>query len=388
MDYQTRVDEIYAAYKKEFQEVREFIFAHPELGNEEFVSSAYLVEKMRGYGFAVTYPYGGLATAFRAELKNGEGAKVAFLAEYDALPGYGEHGDENAHACGHNWISASTLGACVVLSKLQDLFQGSIVLIGTPAEETVGGKCDLVNHGAFDDIDAAIQIHLGSENAIDVISLAMDSIEFNFTGVAAHAAGAPWQGINALDAVLLTYAGINCLRQQMKPDARVHGIITNGGKACNTIPDRASCQFYIRAGTREYLTELTEKVVNCAKGAAVMTGAQLEYHNFENSYDDLVYHPVLRSILKRNLEALGVTGFVPGNRETAGSTDVGNVSHRCPTVYCEIDVEADEPAFAHDVKFLKYVHGPISDHTLEVAVKGMVYTALEVLRDPDILKPQ
>lgn len=386
MDLKARVASLTEEMAAEFQAVREFIFEHPELGDREYVSSQYLVDKMTQYGFEVTYPYCGLETAFRAELKNGEGAKVCFMAEYDALPGYGPEGDQNAHACGHNWIAASTLGAAVVLSKMADAFSGSVVLIGTPAEETTGGKCVLVDRGAFDDIDAAFQMHLGAENAIDIISLAMDSVEFNFFGKAAHAAGAPEQGINALDAVQLTFAGINALRQHMRQDARVHGIVTKGGTAVNTVPDRASCQFYIRAGTRAYVEELTEKIINCARGATLMTGARLEYRFFENSYDDLIYHPALKQLLKENLEALGVKHFQPANPQAAGSTDVGNVSHRCPTVYCEIDIEASQPAFAHDTEFLKYVHGPISDHTLNIAIQAMAYTALQVLLDPRIVK--
>lgn len=369
-----------------FQEVRDYIYDHPELGNREFISSQYLVEKMRALGFEVTYPYGGLETAFRAEFKNGDGPKVCFMAEYDALPGYGENGEENAHACGHNWIAASTLGAAVSLAEMKDVFSGTVVLIGTPAEETTGGKCDLVNHGCFDDIDAAMQMHLGSDNAIDIISLAMDSVEFNFFGKAAHAAGAPDQGINALDAVQLTFAGINALRQHIKSDARVHGIVTKGGTAVNTVPDRASCQFYIRAKTRAYVEELTEKIINCAKGACLMTGATLEHHFFENSYDDLVYHANLKKMLRANLEDLGITKFRPASLEASGSTDVGNVSHRCPTAYCEIDVEADEPAFAHDIKFLNYVHGSKADKTLNIATKAMAYTALQIFLNPEVLK--
>lgn len=386
MDNKERLYGIADQMATEFQEVRDFIYDHPELGDKEFISSQYLVDKMKDYGFEVTYPYCGMPTAFRAELKNGEGAKVCFMAEYDALPGYGENGDENAHACGHNWIAASTLGAAVVLSKMKDVFHGSVVLIGTPAEETTGGKCELVQKGAFDDIDAALQMHLGAENAMDIKSLAMDSVEFNFFGKAAHAAGAPEQGINALDAVQLTFAGINALRQHMRQDARVHGNVTRAGTAINTVPDRCQCRFYVRAGDRAYLEELTEKIINCARGASLMTGARMEYRFFENSYDDCVFHEVLKETFRANLKELGLTDFKPTNPQSAGSTDVGNVSHRCPTAYCEIDVEASEPAFAHDQNFLKYVHGPVADKTLMIAVKGMAYTALQVLINPDIVK--
>ena len=369
-----------------FVEVREFIYDHAELGNQEFVSSQYLVDQMKKLGFTVTYPYCDLATAFRAELVLGEGPKVCFMAEYDALPGYGPAKDQVRHACGHNWIAASTLGAAAVLASLKDTLSGTVVLIGTPAEETMGGKCDLVNRGGFDDIDACFQMHLGAENNIEVTSLAMDSVQFDFTGKAAHAAAYPEQGINALDAVMLTFAGINALRQHMKPDARVHGIVTKGGTACNVVPDQGQCQFYIRAAKRAYLEELTEKIINCAKGAALMTGCELEYHFFENSYDDLVYHEGLRQLLRESLESLGVTHFIKPEGNATGSTDVGNVSHRCPTVYCELDTGAFPKVYAHHESFLDYVHTSRADHSLLVAVQAMALAAASVMPDPSILQ--
>ena len=150
----------------------------------------------------------------------------------------------------------------------------------------------------------------------------------------------------ALDAVNLMFAGINAMRQQTRNDARVAGIITSGGAACNIIPDYAACQFYIRAKDRAYLEELTQKVINCAKGAELMTGAKLEYFNFENSYDDLVYHDGLRALMRKNLNDLGVTDFVDRDEEASGSSDIGNVSHVCPTVYCELDTGARPKVFA------------------------------------------
>lgn len=370
--------------KNEIENISEFIFEHAELGNEEYVSSAYLVEKLKDYGFQVIYPYLDIPTAFRAEYKKGEGLKVAFLPEYDALPGYGENKNQTAHACGHNWIAATTLGAAISLATLNENFNGTIVVIGTPAEETVGGKCELVEKGAFSDIDAVIQMHLGAENNINVLTLAMDSIEFNFSGVAAHAACYPEKGVNALDAVNLMFAGVNALRQHMKSDARVAGIITEGGMACNVVPDKASCRYYIRSKERSYLRELTQKIINCAKGAALMTGAELEYHNFENSYDNLIYNESLRNLLKTNLEDLGVSNFVD-DFEASGSSDIGNVSQVCPTVYCEIDTEAYPKVFAHHETFLDYVHGENARTTLDIATKAMAYTALQIFLDPQLL---
>ena len=370
--------------KNEIENISEFVFEHAELGNEEYISSAYLVQKLKEYGFQVTYPYLDIPTAFRAEYKKGDGLKIAFLPEYDALPGYGETKDKNAHACGHNWIAATTLGAAIGLATLDENFNGTIVVIGTTAEETVGGKCELVDKGAFSDIDAVIQMHLGAENNINVLTLAMDSIEFNFFGVASHAAAYPEKGVNALDAVNLMFAGVNALRQHMKADARVAGIITEGGMACNIVPDKASCRYYIRSKERTYLKELTQKIINCARGAALMTGAELEYHNFENSYDNLIYNESLRNLLKTNLKDLGVSNFVD-DFEASGSSDIGNVSQVCPTVYCEIDTEAYPKVFAHHETFLDYVHGENARTTLDIATKAMAYTALQIFLDPQLL---
>lgn len=371
--------------KNEIENISEFVFEHAELGNEEYISSAYLVQKLKEYGFQVTYPYLDIPTAFRAEYKKGDGLKIAFLPEYDALPGYGETKDKNAHACGHNWIAATTLGAAIGLATLDENFNGTIVVIGTPAEETVGGKCELVDKGAFSDIDAVIQMHLGAENNINVLTLAMDSIEFNFFGVASHAAAYPEKGVNALDAVNLMFAGVNALRQHMKADARVAGIITEGGMACNIVPDKASCRYYIRSKERTYLKELTQKIINCARGAALMTGAELEYHNFENSYDNLIYNESLRNLLKTNLEDLGVSNFVD-DFEASGSSDIGNISQVCPTVYCEIDTGAYPKVFAHHETFLDYVHEENARTTLDIATKAMAYTALQIFLDPQLLE--
>ncbi|MDY2957503.1 M20 family metallopeptidase [Floccifex sp.] len=364
--------------KKEIENISEYIFNHPELGNEEFQSSQYLVDVLKSHGFDVEYPYCDIPTSFRAEFKKGEGRKVAFLAEYDALPGYGPNKDEVAHACGHNWIAASCLGAAITLSKLENI-SGTIVVIGTPAEETTGGKCELVMKHAFDDIDAAIQMHLGAENNINVVTLAMDSIEFTFKGKASHAAAYPELGVNALDAVQLTFAGINALRQHMKADARVAGIITDGGMACNIVPDHASCQFYIRAAQREYVQILTEKIINCAKGACLMTGCEMDYRFFENSFDDLVYNEELRTDLKKSLNELGICSFVEDDSQASGSSDIGNVSHVCPTVYCELDTQANPKVYAHNEDFLEYVHGTNAEETLHIACKAMATTALHVL---------
>ncbi|MGL6107003.1 M20 family metallopeptidase [Romboutsia sp.] len=372
--------------KREFEEVSDFILNNPELGGKEYISSEYLTHKIKEYGFEITYPYLGIETAFRAELGDDEGPTICFLSEYDALPGYGQNNDEVAHACGHNWIAASTLGACVVLSKLKQHFKGKIVLMGTPAEETIGYKYDLVENGAFNDIDIAFQMHIESENNINCKSLAMDSIEFEFTGVASHAASHPHKGINALDSVNLMFAGVNALRQHVKSDVRIHGIITNGGQAANIVPEKAVCQYYIRATERKYLEEVTQKVINCAKGASLMTGAKLSYKNFENPFDNIINVKTLQDITKKNLQEVGIVDFLEGADGPTGSTDIGNVSQVCPTMYTELKLDVSPMVYVHDKEFLKYLDTPSAYDILHKSIKSMVTSSLEIYLDRELLK--
>ncbi|MBO3445650.1 M20 family metallopeptidase [Clostridium sp. CCUG 7971] len=371
--------------KEEFEKVSDFIFNNPELGGEEYVSSKYLADKIKEYGFKVTMPYCDIDTAFRAELGDEGETTIAFLAEYDALPGYGEN-NEAGHACGHNWIAAGTLGASVVLSKLKKYFNGKVVLIGTPAEETIGYKCNLVNMGAFDDIDAVFQMHLEAYNNVNCKALAMDSLEFTFEGVAAHAASHPHMGVNALDAVNLTFAGINAIRQHVKSDVRIHGIISDGGQVPNIVPDKAACKFYIRALDRNYLNEITSKVINCAKGAELMTGAKLSYRNFENSFDNIVNHPKLQKIMKKNLERVGVIDFIEGGDGPTGSTDIGNVSQVCPTMYTELKLDINPMSYVHEKEFLHHVNSKEAYDKLHKSIKAMVGASLELYLDKELLK--
>lgn len=359
----------------EIMEVNEYLFNHPELGGEEYLSSQYLCDVLQKHDFQVQYPYGNLATAFRGEFVCGPGKKIAVLAEYDALPGY-EGG--NAHACGHNWISATCVGAVLALQKLASFLNGSLVVIGTPAEETTGGKIDLLKAHAFDDIDAVLQLHLSNENNINVATLAMDSIQFDFYGVAAHAAGAPHKGINALDAVQLMFAGVNALRGVIQDDARIAGIITAGGSACNIIVDHAACQFYIRAKERAYVNELSQRMIEIAQGASMMTRAKLKYHYFENSFDELKYDETLRTLLKTNLEDLGVHDFV--HNPNGGSSDIGNVSQVIPTVYCELDTLARPAVYAHQKEFLDHVHGDAAHETLYIGSAALAMTIYDLLK--------
>lgn len=353
MNLHEQINTITLQLKDEIYAISDYIFNNPELGDEEFISSKYLVDLLGKYGFKIEYPYLGMETAFRAELGNTAYPTIAFLPEYDALPGYGVQ-KKNAHACGHNWIAATTVGAALVLSKLGENFRGKIVVIGTPAEESVGRKVDMVKGGAFADIDAVFQMHLSVNTSLNATALAMDSYEFKFKGKASHAAAYPHEGVNALDAVNLTFAGINALRQHVKPDVRIHGIITQGGYAPNIVPDNSICRISVRASKRDYLNEVSEKVKNCARGAAIMTGTKLEISNFENSYDDLIVNSILKELAYKSFTEAGFKYF-SDEAENPGSTDIGNVSYAAPTMYGNIKI-GDGTVKVHEEDFLKHAN--------------------------------
>ncbi|MDO5424745.1 MAG: M20 family metallopeptidase [Eubacteriales bacterium] len=357
------------------------IFCHPELGDQEFYSSKFLTDEMKKLGFDVTFPYCGVPTAFRCEYGDDEGPKVAFLAEYDALPGYGPDHNQNGHACGHNWIAASTFQAAAALQKIKSHFKGKIVYIGTPAEETCGRKIDIAAKGGFDDIDAAFQIHLGSYNAVECVALACTDVTFTFHGRAAHASGRPEEGINALDACNLTFMGVNALRQHVTSDVRIHGIIKEGGLACNIVPDHCVMQYFVRAADKNYLETVVEKVVNCARGAALMTGAELEWERCPNTFYDYRSIPALQEKFRENMQAQGITDFVKEDIYHSGSTDIGNVSYSCPTAYGYLGTGEVSTAETHDAEYLEVVNSPYAYKLLHIGAKAMAATALDVFCD-------
>lgn len=270
----------------------------------------------------------------------------------------------------------------MTLAQFIDRKKVSIVVIGTPAEETVGRKCDLVKENCFHDLSAVFQMHLASRTCLEPKIQAMDSIEFEFFGKASHAAAAPEEGINALDGVLLLFQGINARRPYLGQAASIAGIITSGGSACNIVPDYAACRFYIRERTRKKVEELNQTIIEIAQGAALMCGAKMDYHYFENSYDELKNDQGLMEKMKNNLELLGIDELVQVDK-LGGSSDIGNVSQVVPTLYVELDIQADPICYAHEEAFLKYVHGKKARRTLLIAVQAMALTAYDFIKEKE-----
>jgi len=364
--------------KGQLCEMSDFICNNPELGDQEYKAAEKLTSFLAARGFDVEKGIVERPTAFRAVLDSGKpGPSIAFLCEYDALP-------EIGHGCGHNMIGTIGCGAAAGLAGVLDKTGGRIVVLGTPAEETSGAKVDMAERGIFDGIDAAMMLHPDDRTSESGSSLALDAIQFEFRGRASHAASAPHEGINALDAVLLTFNGINALRQHVTPDVRIHGIITEGGKAANVVPERAVAQFYVRAGQRSYLGEVTEKVKNVARGAALMTGASLEISNYETSYDNMNTNQSLSRAFNENLRLAGIADINPP-RSSFGSLDMGNVSYVVPAIHPCISI-SDLKLVGHTAEFR---NATLTDRAHDAIIKGacaLALTGYDVLTDMELLK--
>lgn len=361
-----------------FYHISQYIGKNPELGHEEFKAAKILTEELSNHRFEVKIGTSGLPTAFEAVFDSGiSGPSVGFMAEYDALPDIG-------HACGHHLIGTMAIAAAIGLSKVIHQCGGKIYVYGTPAEETSGGKVTMADSRVFDHLDIAMMAHPLHQFEKSGSSLAMDAIQFEFFGKPAHAAAAPHEGINALDAVIQTFNGINALRQHITPDARIHGIITEGGKAANIVPEYAVAQFYVRAEQRSYLNELVEKVKNCAKGAALTTGARLETSFYELSYDDLKTNETLSDAFTQNLIQLGVKENEIQEAGSGGSLDMGNVSHVVPSIHPYIKI-CNEPFACHTNEFREAAMSNQGFEGLMLGAKTMAHTALDVLTNPDLI---
>src|SRR5690625_3915539 len=282
--------------KEELWTISDQLYENPELGDEEYESMKLLVDYLGKHHFKVETGIVDRPSAFKAAFKSEEpGPRIAYLAEYDALPAVG-------HGCGHNVIGTMSVGAAVFLSKLVNEVGGSVVVLGTPAEETNGAKVPMSAAGVFDDIDVAMILHPGNISSESGDSLAMDAIQYEYSGKSSHAAASPEKGINALDSVIQLFNGINALREHLESDVRIHGIISEGGQAANVVPDHAVGQFYVRANKRADLNTVVEKVNNIAKGAALMTGATLDVSNYELSYDNMITNHALSNAFTNNLK--------------------------------------------------------------------------------------
>ncbi len=358
------------ALREELIELSLRIHAHPELAFQEEQASAWLADYLEGHGFRVVRGICDLPTAFRAE--RGEGApRVALLAEYDALAAIG-------HGCGHNIIATSSVAAGIASSVVVEETGGTIVVIGTPAEEIYGGKVLMARRGAFDELDAAMLCHPGSRNAVYAHALACAELQVEYFGKEAHASSRPEAGVNALDALIFAFNGIAALRQHIRGSARIHGIITDGGQAPNVVPGHAAGGFLVRAADEEYLEELKVRVIACLEAGALATGARMEYRWGEAQYAAMRTNSPLAEAYRSNLVAVGREVTDDESRRSMGSTDMGNVSALLPAIHPTIAIAPREVS-AHSPEFARWAASEDGHRGLLDAAKTLAMTAVDVL---------
>lgn len=377
--------EVVAAIEAEREhliELSRFIHRHPEIAMQEFAASQACAEFLAARGFAVDREIADLPTAFRASYGAG-GTVIAFLAEYDALPGLG-------HGCGHNLIAMAAISAAIGLRAALNggdcKCKGTVILFGTPAEEAVNGKAIMADAGVFAGIDAAMGAHPGtSKSTCPTVEgsgqvLALQGIRIAFHGQAAHAAADPYNGINALNALIETFNGINALRQHVKSDARIHGIITAGGEAPNVVPAFAAGEFLVRAATLTYLNELIAQVRRIAEGAALITGARLDFSFSEHATYDMIVNRTLARRIKHHLDELGLALPEAEPHPPSGSTDWGNASHVAPSVETHYPI-LDHVCTWHSPEVVAAADSPLGYANTIIVGKALALTGLDLLLD-------
>jgi amidohydrolase len=360
--------------KSKLVEMGRAIHNKPEIGGEEIFASDLLTGYLEEKGFKVWRGVGGLSTAFMASFGD-EGFHVGFCSEYDALPDIG-------HGCGHNLIGLAGVAAGVALAASLGDKPGRVSIIGTPNEEDKGGKVDLVRTGVFDDVDAAMMFHPGCSTNIHVESLACSDYQFIFHGRSAHASSEPWEGRNALDGVIQTFNAINALRQYLKDDVRVHGIISEGGMAPNVVPDRAVADFIIRARDSHYLGEVVEKVIACARGAALTTNTVLEICESGYPYDAMISNRVMGELFEKSLAEAGYEIDSP-HIEGRGSIDMGNVSRVTPAIHPVVAI-TDQWVPAHTREFAALCDTDEAYEVMLTVGEAMAITGLKIMEDQDL----
>lgn len=359
--------------KTSFEKVSKSLFENPELAFEEFKSQKVLCDLLEESGFNVTKGVGGLETSFEAVYSNGDGGKtVAFLAEYDALPGMG-------HACGHNIIGTSSVGAGIILKEVINKYniEGTVKVFGTPAEERVGGKITMIREGVFKDVDAALILHPCDASIPDDISFAQVNLKFDFGGKASHAAAYPWEGRSALSGVIALFNSVNSMRLHLKDYARVHGIITDGGSIHNIIPEKSTAIFNVRALSIEYLNEICDMLKNCAEGAAISTGTSVEVIQLDEIYKEIKNDSRLVNIVRENFEVLGEDYIERDLTQGIGSTDTGNLTHEIPAIQAYIKLK--ENTATHTEEFAVAAGGEEGKIALIKAVKVLAMCGVDVL---------
>lgn len=368
-----RVADLVDELAPELVELSHAIHAEPELAFEERFAASALAGAIERRGLEVERGAYGLDTAFAARAGT-SGPHVVVCLEYDALP-------EIGHACGHNVIAATGLGAGLALAAVARDAGGRVTILGTPAEERDGGKILMAERGAFRSADAAMMVHPAARDLVSPRMLAMVQVDVEARGQEAHAAGFPWRGRNALDAIVLGYTAVAALRQHVHPDERIHGIITHGGDAPNIVPKRAAARFNIRSTSEARLERLHQRVMACFEGGATASGCDLD-HRARRPYADLRTNGPLADAYQRHAAALGRPLLAADEAGAAvGSTDMGNVSKLLPSIHPMVGITTSDVAL-HTEEFARHAVGEHADRAIVDAAKALARTALDLWRDP------
>jgi amidohydrolase len=376
-DAKTRLAAAVEAARVEILDLSHRIHADPEPAFEEHHAAAWVAEALGRHGFAVEHPAGSLSTAVRAVRPGGRGGdrpRIGILAEYDALPGLG-------HGCGHNTMAASGVGAAIALAALVDELPGEIVFLGTPAEERGSGKQIMIDDGLFEGLDAALLYHPCDRSHVESYPLASEDVEVVYTGLQAHASSDPWRGRNALDALIVLFTSVGLWRQQLRPTARVHGIIQEGGTAANVIPDRTSAWFMIRSDTETEYEAMRDRFRELCEAAALATDTTVEV-TFTGRARTMRNNRVLAERFRANMAAYGIED--QGDDPNAGSTDMANVSWVCPTIHPDLAIAA-EGTPGHSILFRDAAATPRGDEVTLLAATLIAQTAFELFSDPELV---
>jgi amidohydrolase len=379
MDAKAAAQERFASSQQALIALSHRIHAHPELGFEEEKASEWLCESLADSGFAVEKGICELPTAFRATAGSGP-LHIGICAEYDSLPGIG-------HACGHNIIAASAVGAAVAAAKVADEVGLTITVVGTPAEEigNAGGKILLLERGGFDGLHAAMMVHPAPFDMLHSKIIAASMFEVHYTGKESHASAFPELGVNAADALTVAQIALGLLRQHIRSTDRIHGIVTHGGLAPNVIPARTSAKYIIRSETLDQLADLQPKVHRCFEAGALATGAKLHMTGGDKPYAEMHHDAEMAALYRKNSEALGRPFPNLGEWETrpTGSTDMGNVSRAMPSIHPMIGINS-LPAVNHQPEFTAHCVTEDADKALFDGALAMAWTCIDMARDREL----
>ena len=372
----SRIDRDVVALAPELTDLAKKIHDHPELRFQEHRACAWLSEAIEKAGVAVERGAGGLPTAFRARIGKGSGPRVAVLAEYDALP-------EIGHACGHNLIAAGAVGAFLALARQASEIAGSVEIVGTPAEEGGGGKIKLLEAGVFEGLDAAMMFHPFDRDLLTHPTLANTYLDLKFRGTPSHAALAPWEGASALTACLETFRLVDSQRVHFRDGVRVHGYVTNGGQAVNIIPERAACEFSVRAFDVAELERVAAIVSRCARGAALACGVEVDI-DVRRGYRDMRNNLALARRFGAHFAGLGRKAREVDPSIGTGSTDMGDVSHAVPSIHPWVAICDEGQTTCHQHAFAECAASARGMEAMLAAAKAMARLARDVLEDDEL----